>query len=677
MRTKYVPIIAAIFLVIAMMVQFGLSYHRNEKGLLRRIDFKMELAQKDVLFKVYDMSNATAELVHFLPDNGKDSTALYTLLENVLWRFPDLFSCYICYEPYHFSPKEEIYSVCAIRGENGSISNSHFEEQRNYLVRDWYIGAMRSDDNGYWTQSYNDVHTDDLVFTHSQKAYDQNDSVIGVVAVDYTLAWAKQVLMETKPYEDAVCQLYSSNGTLIVQSGETDDWDDMIISEKVMSPIDMRLVIAVPKHHLWEGMSRVSTVTLIVLLIGFLIAGLLIRRLLQDQRKFTRVETANEVMERELQIASTIQKGILREGERDKVQDNKWQDVELQAALVPMREVGGDLYDFYRRGDDLFFIIGDVSGKSITAAMFMSATVNLFRSAVLRLQSPKTIIEDMNAVLSDKNPSMMFVTAFIGRLHIPTGELLYCNAGHLPPLIARDNHDGIQIVPIPLEPNIPLGYDGKFRFVEQGMMLRKDDLLVLYTDGITEARNEKHEMLGIQRWMEIVKNNLTSLKAGRLEAIEEAGVQFTGKAEQTDDMTLMTVLQTTETQPLSLRTEPRMEQWPILKTAFHNYALCAQMDKRTIKKMEVALEEAVVNVIHYAQAEWIELKIESNDAISIQIADNGIPFDPTAQAPIDIPNAVEQRQIGGLGIALIKQIADQVQYRRNNNRNELTIIKNL
>jgi anti-sigma regulatory factor (Ser/Thr protein kinase) len=101
------------------------------------------------------------------------------------------------------------------------------------------------------------------------------------------------------------------------------------------------------------------------------------------------------------------------------------------------------------------------------------------------------------------------------------------------------------------------------------------------------------------------------------------------------------------------------------------------MDKRTIKKMEVALEEAVVNVIHYAQAEWIELKIESKDAISIQIADNGIPFDPTAQAPIDISNAVEQRQIGGLGIALIKQIADQVQYRRNNNINELTIIKNL
>ena len=86
----------------------------------------------------------------------------------------------------------------------------------------------------------------------------------------------------------------------------------------------------------------------------------------------------------------------------------------MQAVLEPMHEVGGDLYDYYRKGEDLFFIIGDVSGKGVPAAMFMSATVNLFRSAVLRLQSPKAIMEEVNGVLSEHNPNLMFVTAIGG-----------------------------------------------------------------------------------------------------------------------------------------------------------------------------------------------------------------------------------------------------------------------
>jgi len=172
----------------------------------------------------------------------------------------------------------------------------------------------------------------------------------------------------------------------------------------------------------------------------------------------------------------------------------------VQATLVPMREVGGDLYDYYRKGDDFFFIIGDVSGKGIPAALFMSATVNLFRSAVKRLQSPKAIMEEINGVLSEHNPSLTFVTAIIGRLHVPTGELTYCNAGHLPPIKVENGKWKVESEELELIPNIPLGYEGKFQFVEQGTLLGKEDTLVLYTDGITEARNKKHEMMGMARW---------------------------------------------------------------------------------------------------------------------------------------------------------------------------------
>lgn len=88
--------------------------------------------------------------------------------------------------------------------------------------------------------------------------------------------------------------------------------------------------------------------------------------------------------------------------------------------MLPMLDVGGDLYDFSRQGDLLWFLVGDVSGKGVPAALFMSATVNLFRSALNHQHSPKAIMEEISAVLSDNNPSLTFVTAFIGCLHIPS-----------------------------------------------------------------------------------------------------------------------------------------------------------------------------------------------------------------------------------------------------------------
>lgn len=682
---KYLPIASAVFLVIAMTIQFVLSYQRNKADIKDRINYKMELAQKDVTFELYDVVDAVSEIASYLPRNGKDTVALYNHIETVLWRFPYLYSCYFCYTPNYFPDQGKHYAVCAFRASPDSIISYHLETKFDYFERDWYKGAMLSDDKGFWSESYTDYDTDSLVSTYSVKAYDDDDNIIGVAGADFTLSWAKQVLLEARPYEDAECQLYGPGGTLIVQTGEADNWDNMIVSEKALSPAEMMLVIAVPNHHIWDGMIRVSLITFIVLVIGILVAGLLIRRLWQDQTEYVRAETENKVLEKELRIASSIQKGILRIGEREKVKvKDRWSDIEVQAALEPMREIGGDLYDFYRKDDDFYFIIGDVSGKSVPAAMFMSATVNLFRSTVRRLQSPKSIMEDINAVLSDNNPSLMFVTAFIGRLHIPTGEVLYCNAGHLPPIVIQnqksDNENSTREIDV--IPNIPLGYKGTFRFEEQGTMLGKNETLVLYTDGITEARNEKREMLGVQRWRKMAAETIPLAGSDSINAIRKACVRYIGRAEQTDDMTIMTIRLTNDVQPLTLHLENRLDQLPVFRNALHNYGLCAGVDKRTLKRLEVALEEAVVNIINYSQATAIELRVESQKSkterqFCIKISDNGTIFDPTAQKEVDTAKNAEERQIGGLGIALLRQMADELYYQRLDNKNILTIIKNL
>ena len=223
-------------------------------------------------------------------------------------------------------------------------------------------------------------------------------------------------------------------------------------------------------------------------------------------------------------------------------------------------------------------------------------------------------------------------------------------------------------------PNIPLGYDAKFRFVEQGCMLGQGDTLVLYTDGVTEARNSAREMLGMKRWCSIVASG---------EDLQQAVKQYIGAADPTDDITLMTIRKTSPVEPKTLRVESRMDRWPELRKALHDFGLCAGMQTRVLKKVEVAIEELVTNIVNYSGAEWMELTVGSErlavsgERLVVTLRDNGKMFDPTQQAEVDTDAVTAERQIGGLGIALVRQIADELNYSRVNEVNELTIIKNI
>ncbi len=672
-RRKILPITGAVFLVIAMTVQFFVSYSREKADLMQQMEYKMGLAQKDFIFEMYDMHEATDEITHYFPEFDDGNDDIYALLETALWNFPSLYCCYVTFLP-ECSPTPGQWSCpTAFRVNKDSVITYDAKGTIPYAERDWYIGALKcADDEGYWSLPYNDGTHADPVFTYAQKVFDSEGKLVGVAGADYTLVWTEQLLEDIKPYDDAICQLFSTDGTLIVGSGDTTKQYDMIMFEKVLSPTDMRLVIGVPKCHIRNGIAGISLITLAVLLSGILIIGLLLYHIRKEHDAYARMEMANKVIEKELQIAHDIQMGILKGEDKTRTAQQDG-DIELQAHLLPMREVGGDLYDFHREKDNLWFIIGDVSGKGVPAAMFMSAAVNLFRAARVRANSPKEIMEEMNAVLSENNPSLTFVTAFIGRLHIPTGQLTYCNAGHCQPLIVESLK--LKVESLPIEPNIPLGYDGKFRFVEQGTMLGEGETLVLYTDGVTEARNSAREMLGMKRWTEIVGHWPTA------NSLLSEVKTFIGSSEPTDDITLMTIRKTTPVEPLTLRVESKIEHWPQMRAALHSYGLCAGMQARALKKLEVAIEEVVVNIVNYSEADWMEIEVESGklkvESLTVTLRDNGGMFDPTKQAEVDTDAVTAERQIGGLGIALVRQIADDIYYRRVNATNELTIIKNI
>ena len=250
-----------------------------------------------------------------------------------------------------------------------------------------------------------------------------------------------------------------------------------------------------------------------------------------DELKST---TANkERIESELRIARGIQMGMIPKSfpafpERE--------DIELAARLVPAKEVGGDLYDFFIENDKFYFIIGDVSGKGIPASLVMAVTCRLFRSVSSHFDRPEEIIASLNNSLSDGNEFNMFCTAFLGILDLKTRHLDYCNAGHNAPLMidSKGNVSAVDVVP-----NLPLGLFGGFPYEGQETKLDRQMMLYMFTDGVTEAENNAKELLGDERLSALLKLNASLTPDEIIDETFALVDRHADGAEQSDDITVM------------------------------------------------------------------------------------------------------------------------------------------
>ena len=520
MQYRYIHIVAAVFLLFGMGVQTVVSYRRATRHVQDKIDLEMQLAQEKLRFELYDAYDVVVRLEDFIEDEMTRPEDLQEETRAIIKHYPQLFTSYVAFPENRYPAEGKWCCPCSWRDKDTIRTIDFGDAEHDYFTREWYQGAIASGETGFWSHPYHDEDFDETIFTYSDDMRDKDGNLVCVIASDFSVSWLQRLLDLNKPFDEAVFVLYSSDGEQLAASGEQSDGQfgkNWLVTRKTLEPINIEFVMAVPRSFVWAGIRWSIWMPFAVFLLGIIVVGVLLRRLWRDREESAKLE----LVERDMQIAHDIQMGILPKGEfRD-------DSLELRGTLIPMREVGGDLYDFQKDGDNLWFIIGDVSGKGVPAALFMSATINLFRSALGHLHSPKAIMEEMNAVLSDNNPSLTFVTAFIGRLHIPSGEILYCNAGHCEPLIKANDARYLEC-----EPNIPLGYKGDFDFVEQETSLAKGETLVLYTDGITEARNAERKMLGKRRWAELVAQG-----GDLLEAVKT----YIGHAEPTDDITLMTI----------------------------------------------------------------------------------------------------------------------------------------
>lgn len=590
-------------------------------------------------------------------------------------------------------------------------------KEYDYVNKEWFQKGLAAGENGVWSEPYYDEGGGNTIMTTlSVPVRDHRGRLAAVLTSDVALDWVSDLLGALVDYPDALKMLVSQSGTVMATSPYHPEMDRRNIIDLAQEMDDAaefedvnramlageegyRLVhiagkkyyvfydrlqqtgwsmsICIPDEEIFSGVRTLNRQVTGIHLLGILMLIVILIVTVLNQQKLVQVKEKEGRIDSELRVASDIQMAMLPKvfppfPER--------KDVDIFASLIPAKAVGGDLYDYFIREERLYFCIGDVSGKGVPASLVMSVTRSLFRTVAGHEKSPQRIVTTMNRNLVEMNVNDMFVTLFCGVLDLKTGHLRYCNAGHNAPYVLGAG--GSQALPV--IPNLPLGIMDAMFFSEQETDLLPGDGIFLYTDGLNEAENTELELFGMDRVEALLD---ASLPATELVHVLEQGVKsFVGEAPQSDDLTLLSIRFLNQNpdkaveRHLILHNE--ISEISALEGFMDSVASLAGLDKVLTNSLNLALEEAVTNVILYAYPEGTEglVDIETvirEDQVCFVVMDSGKAFDPTVAPEADVTLSAEDRPIGGLGIFLVRQIMDSVSYERLDGRNVLTMKKNL
>ena len=356
----------------------------------------------------------------------------------------------------------------------------------------------------------------------------------------------------------------------------------------------------------------------------------------------------------------------------------------IYAQMIAAKEVGGDFYDFYKLSDTtVAFLAADVSGKGIPAAMFMMTAKTIIKDLAESGMAVNEIFTRANDKLCENNEADMFVTAWMGILDLQTGNMKYANAGHNPPLLKHA--DGSFEYLRSRAGFVLAGIEG-FNYRVNELQLKAGDRLFLYTDGVPEATNGESELYGEDRLLTFMNQNTAVPATELLPALKADIDAFVGEAPQFDDITMLMfdyrpqeggVRMASKTFPA--RTDALADILGFVEQTLESCE-CSMKNQTAIC---VAIEEVFVNVASYAYGGGsgdVTLDIgfeEASRDVTFRLIDGGIPFDPLQKPDPDITLSVEERQVGGLGIFIVKKTMDTVHYCYEDGKNILTMIKKI
>jgi len=634
-----------------------------------------------------------------------------------------------------------------IRIDNAFNMDEYDYHRRNWYNE--LSGEINRPNQVIWTKPYVDDSGSFSLMTTAGAGIFKDDVIIGVTTVDWEIEEVIKQLLDIIPTENSFVLLCVPQMDYIISSAHTDSfvgdsmhdipWDINSDYFHYNGINYMRfgrymnngwlLSIQIPENEIYAEMEKQNNIFSVIIEISFVamlaLAYVLISRFIntpirhltnevalielgnldtqidiksKDElgllaKTFNKMtsdlkksieENAHEREEKkristELSVAKEIQESMLPGTfpafpERD--------EFDIYAEMIPAREVGGDFYDFYLLdNDNLAVLIADVSGKGIPASLFMvnaKTLINIFSAG----KSIKTAFESVNKKLCKNNDACIFVTAFMGIYNIPTGKFTFVNAGHNPPLLKRKDSD---FEFLRTKPSIVLAIKEDAKYNEEVIYLQDEDVIYLYTDGVTEAMNNKKELFGEQRLKDALNENRSSSPYELLHAIKGEVDNFSAGAEQADDIAMLALSIGKEKLSIGrkINLQAKLEDLPVLIDFISNELEKSGYNCDERSKIEIAAEEVFTNIVKYAYEPLQEKRpisvstigSELNRKTRITFEDSGRPYNPLETPAPDLEKPIAERQIGGLGVHMVKTIMDKVEYTRLDNRNILTITK--
>ena len=615
----------------------------------------------------------------------------------------------------YFPQKGRLFSPYAYRNGDRIDTLQLGRESYGYPQKEWFSKPLETGE-GYWSEPYYDTGGGEMLMTtYSLPVTDMQGRVAAILTADISLDWFTDLVGSIPEYPHAFSALVSRTGQLMVcpapalvmkktvqevaadladstavrdialamLAGERGSRQVLYNGEKeyvFYAPIDRAnwsMAIVIPHKEIYGDVQRVALMVILLQVLGLLVMSYILYTAVKNQMRFREVSEKKSRIYSELRVARDIQMSMIP---TSFLSAREQTDVDMSGIVVPAKEVGGDLYDFYDRDGKLFFCIGDVSGKGVPAALVMSVTRSLFRSVSAHEKSPQRIVAAMNESLADMNENDMFVTCFLGVLDLETGHLRYCNAGHNAPVrFGTGTAAFLDVIP-----NLPLGVLSGKKYEEQETDLASGEGLFLYTDGLTEAEDADHRLFGEARLLEDVRRFSGGKADDFVKSMAAEVKAHTRGSNPSDDLTMLAVRFTNPSpsngtvRHLTLRND--IDEIPRLHALIQSVVEETDMDHALAMSLNLALEEAVSNVMLYAYPAGSPGRVDidvavRDDRIDFRVCDSGVPFDPTATADPDLAADLKDRPIGGLGIYLVKRIMDEVSYARENGKNILSMTK--
>ncbi len=718
---------SALLIVLISAVQYYYTYRMIVLELEKNAE--RELTMKAILIKgtLSAIENALRDHSREVIQFANDPSAMYGVVQRLLRAQPNVVGAGIAFAPGYYSELDSLYEPWVYYRDGVADTLQLAGADHDYTRMEFYRGAL-SEGGVHWSAPYVDVKGGlGLITTTSLPIYDESGHAIAVLGVDVSLDWLGDTINYRHLYDSSFDILMTEDGRLI--AAPSADEVRRADVESVVSMINDNSVARAPsessvstiihyrtsdRHRArvfyaymrgrphWqigvvcfddEVFAMLNTIRwhiMLLTLLGMLLLGYIIYRSVRALNRLQQVSVEKALFSSELMVASKIQQQMLPELYPPFPERN---DIDIFGTLHPAREVGGDLFDFFIRDEKLFFCIGDVSGKGVPSALLMAMTHALFRSVAAHESNPSRIMKSLNESSSANNESNMFVTLFIGVLDLPTGRLRYCNGGHDHPYVIN----GSSVVELPASANLPIGLFCDFDYQQQETRLSAGEILFLYTDGLTEARSPHKDLFGVasvrSSLLEIPVCDLTAEEL--LQQMSSRVRDFVGDAEQSDDLTMLAIRYTPTSERsllherLTLTNDVR--DIDRLGSFIKSLSIRLCLERSLASNLRLALEEAVVNVMSYAYPKEAvgTVTIDANvfapsgnsgfdsQHLCIKISDHGVAFDPTCADSADTSLSAEDRPIGGLGILLMRQLMDSINYEREDGLNILTLKKEL